>query len=243
MSRVKPFTVEGERVDTEQVAALLSVVVVVVMTTAVMAVDGGEEYDSFMVHSVVSNRSRSLGMRVSSKVLNSLRDRGDFVGSLVGDLDGELLLESENELDGIEAVEAEVFVEVRGVGDLGGVDLVELFDDLDHALGDLLRRERGRGAEEPVARSADGRERRSESRNRRARGEANEADERHGSGGEVKARELRQQPHQQQHAHAKNVHTRASKRASAWVRVCEIEWVSPSSSSVHARAHDTREGE
>lgn len=47
-----------------------------------------------------------------------LRTRVDGVGILVGDLDAELLLDGHDDLDGVEAVEAEVVGEVGGGLDL-----------------------------------------------------------------------------------------------------------------------------
>ena len=54
----------------------------------------------------------------------------DVVGVLVGDLDAELLLDGHDDLDGVEAVEAEVVGEVGGRLDV--LDVVDLQSPIPH---------------------------------------------------------------------------------------------------------------
>lgn len=54
----------------------------------------------------------------------------DVVGVLVGDLDAEFLLDGHDDLDGVEAVEAEVVGEVGGGLDV--LDVVDLHSPIPH---------------------------------------------------------------------------------------------------------------
>lgn len=51
-------------------------------------------------------------------VLNSLLGRLDLIGILIGDLDGELLLDGHDNLDSVQRVQTEISVEVGLEGDL-----------------------------------------------------------------------------------------------------------------------------
>ena len=56
---------------------------------------------------------------------------------VVGNLDAEFFFERHDQLDGVEAVRAEIFDEGRVVGDLVGIHVQMLDDDLLHALGSI----------------------------------------------------------------------------------------------------------
>src|SRR5258705_9239685 len=80
---------------------------------------------------VTTTRRRSLmvtGLGVVLDVLDGVADRHDLLGVLVGDLDVEVLLQSHDELDGIQRVGAQVLDELRVRVDVFLVD-PELFDD------------------------------------------------------------------------------------------------------------------
>ena len=62
------------------------------------------------------------------------------LGGIVGNLAAELLLERHDQLDGVEAVGAEIVDEAGVVGDLVGLDAEMLDDDLLHALCDVAHR-------------------------------------------------------------------------------------------------------
>lgn len=51
-------------------------------------------------------------------VLNSLLGRLDLIGILIGDLDGELLLDGHDNLDSVQRIQTEISVEVGLEGDL-----------------------------------------------------------------------------------------------------------------------------
>lgn len=57
---------------------------------------------------------------------------------MVRDIEDELLLEGHNNLNNVEGVEAEVVDEVGLSGDLGGINLLEVLDDLEDAGEDVL---------------------------------------------------------------------------------------------------------
>lgn len=78
-------------------------------------------------------------VRLGQDVLDGLLDGVDVVGILVGNLDAELLLDGHDDLDGVEAVEAEVVGEVSGALDVGWVvDLIEALQQAEDAALDLL---------------------------------------------------------------------------------------------------------
>src|SRR5688500_20284448 len=61
----------------------------------------------------------------------------DLLGRVVGNLDAELFLERHDELDGVEAVSAQIVDEARVLGDLVGLDAQMLNNDLLHAICDV----------------------------------------------------------------------------------------------------------
>src|SRR5260370_34855852 len=67
-------------------------------------------------------------------------DRQDGLGRIIGDLAAELFLEGHDELDGVEAVGAEVVDKARIVGDLVGFDTQMLHDDLFYSLANVTHR-------------------------------------------------------------------------------------------------------
>lgn len=80
-----------------------------------------------------------VGIGLAEDVLNGLVDGVDGVGVLVGDLNAEFLLNGHDDLNGVEAVEAEVVGEVSGGLDVGSiVDLVETLEQANDAALDLL---------------------------------------------------------------------------------------------------------
>ena len=70
-------------------------------------------------------------------VLDGVADGDDGFRRVVGDFDAEFLFERHDQLDGVEAVGAQIFDEGRVVGDLVGIDIQMLDDDLLHALGSI----------------------------------------------------------------------------------------------------------
>ena len=72
----------------------------------------------FCTSDVYSLLQNLVGIIALGDVLNGLLSRLDLIGILVGDLNGELLLNSHDNLDGIQGVQAEVSVEVGLKGDL-----------------------------------------------------------------------------------------------------------------------------
>lgn len=83
-------------------------------------------------------QSRLLGHGVLGNVLDGIGDGLDLLGIVVGDIEDELLLEGHNNLNDIEGVETEVVDEVGLSGDLGGIDLLEVLDDLEDTGEDVL---------------------------------------------------------------------------------------------------------
>src|SRR5688500_79905 len=71
-------------------------------------------------------------------VVHGLADARDLLRVLVGDLDAELLLEGHDQLDGVEAVRAEVVHEGRVRRDELLLDSELVHDDLLHAIGHRL---------------------------------------------------------------------------------------------------------
>src|SRR5688572_6467796 len=69
--------------------------------------------------------------------LDRVADGHDGLGGVVRNFDVELLLERHHELDGIEAIGAEIVDEVGVVGHLVGFNAEVLDDDLLHALSDI----------------------------------------------------------------------------------------------------------
>ena len=59
-----------------------------------------------------------MGILALANVGNSIGSRLDLVSVLVGDLDGELLLDSHDNLDSVQRVQTEIRVEVGLEGDL-----------------------------------------------------------------------------------------------------------------------------
>jgi hypothetical protein len=83
--------------------------------------------------------SRLVGIGLVQDVLDSLVDGVDGVGILVRDLNAEFLLNGHDDLDGVEAVKAEVVGEVGSGLDVGGVvDLVKTGQQANDAALDLL---------------------------------------------------------------------------------------------------------
>ena len=72
--------------------------------------------------------------------LDGVADRLDLLGGIVGDLAAELLLERHHQLDGVEAVGAQIVDEAGVVGDLVGFHAQMLDNDLLHALCDVAHR-------------------------------------------------------------------------------------------------------
>jgi hypothetical protein len=72
----------------------------------------------FCTSDVYSLLQNLVGIIALGDVLNGLLSRLDLIGILVGDLNGELLLNSHDNLDGIQGVQAEVSVEAGLKGDL-----------------------------------------------------------------------------------------------------------------------------
>ena len=68
-------------------------------------------------------------------VLDGVADGDDGLRRVVGNFDAEFLFERHDQLDGVEAVGAQIFDEGRGVGDLVGIHIQVLDDDLLHAFG------------------------------------------------------------------------------------------------------------
>src|SRR6185312_8326741 len=66
-------------------------------------------------------------------VFDRVADRHNGFGGIIGNLDAELFFERHHQLDGVEAVGAQIFNEGRIVGDLVGIDIQMLDDDLLHA--------------------------------------------------------------------------------------------------------------
>lgn len=79
-----------------------------------------------------------LGHGVLGNVLDGVRDGLDLLGIVVRNVKDELLLEGHDNLNNIEGVEAEVVHEVGLGGDLGGINLLEVLDDLEDAGEDVL---------------------------------------------------------------------------------------------------------
>src|SRR6185312_1223778 len=80
--------------------------------------------------------ARHSGLRLVDE-LHSIADRDDGFGSVVRGFDTELFFERHHEFDGVETVRAKVFDERSGLGDLVGIDVQMLDDDLLNALGSI----------------------------------------------------------------------------------------------------------
>ena len=85
-------------------------------------------------------KSTLLGMGVSNDVVNGVLSALDFFRLGIRDVDGELVLDVENELDLLERVEAKILLEVRVRSNSVGVNLVEALDDLNNTSRNLLLR-------------------------------------------------------------------------------------------------------
>ena len=70
-------------------------------------------------------------------VFDGVADGHDGFRRVVGDFDAEFFFERHDQLDRVEAVGAQIFDEGRVVGDLVGIDIQMLDDDLLHALGGI----------------------------------------------------------------------------------------------------------
>src|SRR5436190_6313532 len=85
-------------------------------------------------------------MRVESALcvlleeFHGITDRENRLGGIVPNLAAELFHERHDELDGIEAIGAEVVDETRGFGHLVGFDAEMLHDNLLHSLGNVTHR-------------------------------------------------------------------------------------------------------
>ena len=95
-------------------------------------------------------------MRVGKNISNGLLNGNDVLKISFRDLKGELVLKSHDELNGVKGVETQIVDEVALLVDLGGVDLVELRDDLDHSVLDLREGQTSRGSAVPPGRSCGG---------------------------------------------------------------------------------------
>src|SRR5687767_11983330 len=71
------------------------------------------------------------------KELDGVADRDDGFGGVIRDLDVEFLLERHHELDGVEAVGAEIVDEVGVLGHLVGLYAEVLDNDFLHTLSDI----------------------------------------------------------------------------------------------------------
>src|SRR5689334_21876291 len=87
-------------------------------------------------------RSNRLRLLVRGDVVDSLTDRLDLLGVLVGDLDPELVLELHDQLDEIERIRVQVLLERRFLRDLAVVDAELLAQHFLDALEDFLSRSR-----------------------------------------------------------------------------------------------------
>src|SRR5690606_15653239 len=74
-------------------------------------------------------RRRRRSGRSLVDILDCVADRQDGLGGVVRDLDAEFLFESHDQLDGVEAVRAEVVDEARAFGDLVSIDAQMLDND------------------------------------------------------------------------------------------------------------------
>src|SRR6478609_5335977 len=95
----------------------------------------GKLREAMMLSASISPWGRSGALR--REELHGIADRHDRLGRIIRNLDAELFLEGHHELDGVEAVRAQVFDEVGAVDDLLGLDAEVLDHDLLHALGDI----------------------------------------------------------------------------------------------------------
>lgn len=77
-------------------------------------------------------------MGVGNDVVNGVLSALDFLGLRIGDIDGKLVFDVENELNLLEGVEAKILLEVRMGSNGVGVNLVEALDNLNNASRDLL---------------------------------------------------------------------------------------------------------
>src|SRR5690606_40945370 len=82
-------------------------------------------------------RYAGLRGRVLADEINRILDGNDLLGRIVRDLDPELLLERHHQLDGVEAVGAQIVDEAGPLGDLGLVDPEMLDDNLLNTLGNV----------------------------------------------------------------------------------------------------------
>src|ERR1700674_3279590 len=78
--------------------------------------------------------------RLLFEKLDGVADGEDGLGGIVGNLATELFLEGHDQLDGVEAVGAEIIDEARLLGDLFRVDPEVLDDDFLHPLGNVAHR-------------------------------------------------------------------------------------------------------
>src|SRR6185437_1000229 len=70
-------------------------------------------------------------------IFDGVADGDNGFRRIVGNFDAEFFLKSHHQLDGVEAVCAQIFNEGRVVRDLVGIDIQVLDDDLLHALGSI----------------------------------------------------------------------------------------------------------
>jgi hypothetical protein len=69
--------------------------------------------------------------------LDSVLDGDDFFGGVVGNLASEFFFECHHELDGVEAVGAQIVNETGIIRNFGLIDAQVLYDDLLYPLGDI----------------------------------------------------------------------------------------------------------
>lgn len=84
-----------------------------------------------------------LCLRMRGDEVNCRLDGIDLLCLIVGDLEAKFFLKGHDDLDGVQAVQSKVLLEMRIRRHLGGLDLLEVLDDGDDAVGDLALVEEG----------------------------------------------------------------------------------------------------
>ena len=107
------------------------------------------------ISSSASGRRQRIGAAAAVQKLGEVRaldgigGRGNLLSISIGNLDRKLIFERHYNLDGVEAVQAEVVHEVRGGRHLGGVHFLVVLQATQHAISDITLIQEGRS--EPTA--------------------------------------------------------------------------------------------
>lgn len=74
---------------------------------------------------------------MGGNVFNGIRDTGHLVGFLIGNFNGEFVLNSHDNFHDIQTIQSQVVGKLDGGIDLGRINLIKVFDDGNNAIQDF----------------------------------------------------------------------------------------------------------